>query len=367
MPTMAKGFSLEINPWVYLAQYTSQNTWKETYLEKEHRTPAEEAKLPEEERAVLLARRNSFPELPLVNYTTQYGLGCFEGLKAFPQKAGGLAIFRPDGNARRMASSMKGLMMPEFPPESFVRAVREVVKRNLKLGFAPVYDPAWEKDDFVAGHSVYIRPFSYAEGGIGVNLSHNPWVVIVTSDVGSYFRPGNAKAVTTARIRATQGGTGWIKAASNYVISALAKKEAEAQGYMECMFLDACDHRYFEEGSSCNLFFLLKNGTLVTPSLEDTILPGITRMSVIELAREMGVKVEERRIPVEEVLSDGREVFATGTAAGVGYIESITHEGREVVFNNRRIGELAARLLKTLKGIQYGVLEDRRGWMVAVR
>jgi branched-chain amino acid aminotransferase len=265
-----------------------------------------------------------------------------------------------------MAASMKGLMMPVYAPEMFVRAVREVVKRNLSLGFAPTYDPSWQKENFVAGHSVYIRPFTYTEGGIGVNLSHHPWVVIVTSTVGSYFRPGNAKAVTTTRIRATPGGTGWIKAASNYVISALAKKEAEAQGYMECMFLDACDHRYFEEGSSCNMFFLLKNGTLVTPSLEDTILPGITRASVIELARELGVKVEERRIAVEEVLADAREVFATGTAAGVGYIESITHEGREVVFNNRRIGELAEKLLKTLKSIQYGVNEDRRGWMVAL-
>ena len=363
---MAKGFTLEINPWVYLAQYTPENTWTEKYIEKEHLTPAAEERLPEAERAALLARRNSFPELPLVNYTTQYGLGCFEGLKAFPQKSGGLKIFRPDGNARRMAASMKGLMMPVFPPEMFVRAVREVVKRNLQLGFAPTYDRAWEKENFVAGHSVYIRPFTYAEGGIGVNLSHNPWVVIVTSTVGSYFRPGNAKAVTTSRIRATQGGTGWIKAASNYVISALAKKEAESQGYMECMFLDACEHRYFEEGSSCNLFFLLKNGTLVTPSLEDTILPGITRASIIELARDMGVKVEERRISVEEVLSDAREVFASGTAAGVGPLESITHEGREVVFNNRKVGELSQKLLRTLKGIQYGLSEDRRGWMVAL-
>jgi branched-chain amino acid aminotransferase len=191
-------------------------------------------------------------------------------------------------------------------------------------------------------------------------------VVFVTSEVGSYFRPGNTKAITTSRIRATQGGTGWIKAASNYVISALAKKEAEAQGYMECMFLDGCEHRYFEEGSSCNLFFLLANGTLVTPSLEDTILPGITRASIIELARDMGVKVEERRISVEEVMSEAREVFASGTAAGVGPIESLTHEGREVVFNNRQVGELSQKLLKTLKGIQYGLAEDKRGWMAAL-
>ena len=172
---------------------------------------------------------------------------------------------------------MKGLIMPPFPRSCSCARCGDVVKRNLQLGFAPSYDPAWEKDNFVAGHSVYIRPFTYAEGGIGVNLCASPWVVIVTSDVGSYFRPGNSKAITTTRIRATPGGTGWIKADSNYVTSALAKKEAEAPGYMECMFLDAREHRYFEEGSSCNIFFVLKDGTLVTPRLEDTILPGITR------------------------------------------------------------------------------------------
>jgi branched-chain amino acid aminotransferase len=361
----AKGFTLEINPWVYLAKHTPEDAWAERYIEKEHLSPQEEEALPDEERAALLARRNSFAELPLVNYTTQYGLGTFEGLKAFPQKDGGLKLFRPDGNARRMFNSMKGLHMPPFPQEMFMQAVRGVVRRNHELGFGPKYDPAWEKDSFVAGHSVYIRPFTYTEGGIGVNLCNHPWVVVVTTQVGSYFRPGNCKAITTARIRATQGGTGWIKAASNYVISALAKKEAEAQGYMECMFLDCREQKYFEEGSSCNLFFLLKSGVLATPSLEDTILPGVTRMSVLELARDHGVKTEERRISLEEVFSEAKEVFATGTAAGVSYIESITHQGREVVFNRRKMGELATYLLKMLKGIQYGTIEDRHGWMFA--
>ena len=150
-----------------------------------------------------------------------------------------------------------------------------------------------------------------------MNLCASPWVVIVATGVGSYFKPGTSKAVTTGRARATPGGTGWIKAASNYVISALAKKEAEKQGYMECIFLDSCEHRYVEEGSSCNLFFMLKSGVLVTPALQDTILPGITRDTVIQLARDRGIKVEERRVAIEEVLSEAREVFASGTAAGV--------------------------------------------------
>ncbi len=137
-----------------------------------------------------------------------------------------------------------------------------------------MYDPEWAADDFVRGSAVYIRPFTFAEPGIGVGISRLPWVIIVTTPVGSYFKPGNSKAVTTKRVRANPGGTGWIKADSNYVTSALAKKEAETAGYMEAVFLDAKEHSYFEEGSSCNIFFVMKDGALVTPSLEDTILPG---------------------------------------------------------------------------------------------
>jgi len=363
---MAKGFTLEIYPWVYLAQYGADVKWVEQYIEKEHLSPEEEAALPEEQRRELLAKRNSFPELPLVNYTTQYGLGCFEGLKAFPQKNGSLKIFRPEGNAKRMARSMKGLHMPAYPEDLFLAAVREVVKRNQAIGFAPAYDSAWESEHFVSGHSVYIRPFSYTEGGIGVNLSEHPWVAIVTTPVGSYFKPGAARAVTTGRIRAHRGGTGWIKCASNYVTSALAKKEAESRGFAEAVFLDAEEQTYFEEGSSCNLFFRLKNGTLVTPSLEDTILPGITRQSILQIAKDGGLKAEERRISVEEVFSEAVEFFASGTAAGVTYFESLTHQEKTVVFGDGKIGEFSAHALKTLKGIQYGLIEDTYGWMVQV-
>jgi branched-chain amino acid aminotransferase len=363
---MAKGFTLEIYPWVYVAEYGADDKWKERYIEKEHLSPKEEEALPDDKQRELLRKRNSFPELPLVNYTTQYGLGCFEGLKAFPQKNGTLKIFRPDGNARRMHNSMKGLHMPPYPEELFLKAVREVVKRNQDLGFTPSYDPAWEKENFSAGHSVYIRPFSYTEGGIGVNLSDHPYVVIITTPVGAYFKPGKSRAVTTPRVRAHPGGTGWIKCASNYVTSALAKKEAERQGFMEAVFLDAEEGKYFEEGSSCNLFFLLKNGTLVTPSLEDTILPGITRLSVLQIATDYGLKTEERRISVEEVFSDAVEFFASGTAAGVTYFESLTHKGKEVVFGDGKMGEFSTHALKRLKGIQYGLIEDKYDWMVPV-
>ena len=361
---MAKGFSLEMCPWVYRAQYHEGGSWSEEYVEKPHRTPAEEKRLSDTERTKLLLARNSFPDLPLVNYTTQYGMGCFEGLKAFPQTDGSLKLFRPDQNGRRFESSMKGLRMPGFPPEKFTEAVRRVSGRNKALGFVPSYDPAWAKDDFVAGHSLYLRPFTYAEPGIGVGISRQPWVIVIATPVGTYFKPSTSRAVTSRRVRANPGGTGWIKADSNYVTSALAKREAEDAGYAEAIFLDAKEHRYFEEGSSSNIFFVLRGTVLVTPSLEDTILPGITRATVIQLAREHGVRTEERRVTVEEVFADGVECFVSGTAAGVTFFESLTHEGRTKVFGDGRMGEVSRYLLKTLKGIQYGAIRDAHGWMM---
>lgn len=358
-------FSLNTYPIAYRAKYTP-SSWVEEWMEKPHRTPAEEAKMSETERDELAASRNHYDDMPLVNFTTQYGLGCFEGLKALPQKDGGLAIFRPDRNAARFAKSMEGLLMPGFPEKLFVAACVETVRRNASLGFRPAYNAAWEKDSFMSADSVYIRPFTYAEGGIGVAPSHTPWVLVITTPVSAYFSAGSSAAVTTERIRATPHGTGWIKAASNYVISTLAKKEANAAGFMECVFLDAKEGKYLEEGSSCNIFVRLKSGELVTPALGDTILPGITRSSVIELARDRGVKVTERKISIEEALSDGAECFVTGTAAGVTPIESLTHSGKKAVFNGGKVGELSAELRDVLKGIQYGTLPDTKGWMVRI-
>jgi len=363
---MPKGFTLSILPWVYTAKYRENGSWDESYIEKSHKTPKEEDSMEELELAALRGQRNSFPELPLVNYTTQYGLGCFEGLKAFPQQDGSLKLFRPDANARRMADSMKGLLMPPFPEGTFVEAVKEVVRKNKELGFTVQYDPEWEKNDFTGGHAVYIRPFSYAEPGVGLGTSNYPWVVIVTTPVGAYFKPGSKAAVTTDKVRATPNGTGWIKCDANYVIPILAKKEAESAGYMEAIFLDSVERKYVEEGSSCNIFFLMKDGTLTTPALEDTILPGINRDSVLTIARDMGIPVEERKITIDEVLDNAKECFVTGTAAGVAYIESITHNGGTTVFNNRKEGDTTKALHKTLKGIQYGAVKDTYGWLFPI-
>lgn len=363
---MAASFTLAVHPWSYQAKYGTDGKWTEEFVEKPHLTAEEEDNLDAAARDRLLTQRNSFPELPLINYTTQYGLGCFEGLKAMPQKDGSLKVFRPDENAARMKRSMEGLRMPGFPVDMFVNAAVELVRRNRDMGYTPSYNPAWEKTNFADGHAVYLRPFSYAEPGIGLGVSSYPWVVIAATNVGSYFDPeSNSKAIVTDKLRATPGGTGWIKCNANYVQPILTKKQANEDGYMEAIFLDMT-HTYVEEGSSCNIFFLMEDGTLVTPTLGDTILPGINRKSVLQLAADMGVPTEERAVPMAEVMDRAKECFVTGTAAGVSYIESVTWGETELVFNDRAIGELTEQLAVTLKGIQYGLVEDRHGWLFEV-
>jgi len=358
-------FTLSIYPWVYVGKYN--NSWTGDFIEQEHLSPDEEAALSPAEQDALHEKRNSFPDLPLVNYTSQYGLGCFEGVKAFPQKNGGLKVFRPGENSSRMARSMEGLGMPGVDEDLCTNAILGTVAKNAELGFTVKYDPQWEKDSFLSAGSIYIRPFTWSEAGIGISLSKKPWLVVINTAVSAYFSGDNYDAVTTDMIRATPKGTGWIKCDANYVIPALAKTKATQGGYMEAIFLDAAEKKYVEEGSSCNFFCLMKDGTLVTPALGDTILPGITRKSIIELARDRGITVEERKLALDEVLSQGAECFVTGTAAGITPITSLTHEEKKYTFGKGTPGETSMSMLKELKGIQYGVLEDRFSWMVEAR
>ncbi|MCL1993430.1 MAG: branched-chain-amino-acid transaminase [Spirochaetes bacterium] len=358
-------FTLNSFPVVYKAKFENDG-WKGEFVEKPHKTPQEEAQMPGAEREALVESRNFYSDLPLVNYSTQYGNSCFEGLKAFPQKDGGLAIFRPEQNAARFARSMKGLYMPAFPEGDFVQAVAETVKKNAALGFCVGYDAQWEKDSFASALSVYIRPFTFSEAGFTPEVSREPWVFVVTMPMSAYFSSENANAVVTDRIRATPKGTGWIKTASNYVISTLAKHEARQQGFTECIFLDAANRRFVEEGSSCNIFFYLKSGELVSPALGDTVLPGITRASIVELARDRGINVCEREISIEEALGETAECFVCGTAAGVTPIGSLSHNGKKTAFNDGKTGDVTAQVRDTLKGIQYGTVPDAKGWMLKV-
>lgn len=360
---MAKS-NFKFNPYPYrFISSFKDDVWHSSMEVLEHRGKEVEATLSEEELNAILKKRNE-SLLPLVNYTTQYGLGCFEGLKAYPQGDGSYALFRIDANAQRFYNSMQGLHMPPFPTETFISAITELLQKSIALGYKPLYNPEWEKNNFASATSIYIRPFSYAEGGIGVNCSSHPSVIIVATEVGSYFDiQGIPSIVVSDKIRATPNGTGWIKAASNYVISALAKNDAITRGCTECLFLDSQHRSFVEECSSCNIFFILENGTVVTPHLGDTILPGITRDSVITLLKEKHIPVEERAISIDEVFDSAKECFATGTAVGVNYFGALVHNNKKKIFGDGSMGETTQYLLSTLKKIQYGLIPDSHHWM----
>ena len=361
---MGKAFNLTLYPWMYVADYAGDGKWEEEYIEKEHGDAAGEAELGAREAARVYRERNSIARLPLVNFTTQYGYGCFEGVKAFPHPDGALYLFRGDENAGRMHRSMRGLEMPALSGEKILGAIAGVVQRNYESGYYARYQKEWEANDFLGGWSVYIRPFTYSESGIGLQRTTAPSVVVVATPVGSYLDPAKPlTAVTTDMVRATPNGTGWIKCTANYVVPILAKERVERAGYAEPIFLDCREQKYVEECASCNIFFYLRDNTLVTPELNDRILPGITRKSVIELARDAGVTVEERPISIAEAMSETKECFVTGTAVGVSQITAIDHGSASVVFNDHKIGTLTRELRDTLKGIQYGLVEDRRGWL----
>ena len=365
---MGSAFRLLLYPWIYVANHTAEGAWDEQFIEKNHGTAADEAALGVEEREILSRERNNDPHLPLVNFTTQYGYGCFEGVKAFPQPSGDVCFFRVDQNAKRMYNSCAGLRMPLFPEQTFIDAACELVSKNRDLGYAPQFQPQWIEEKYLNGEAVYVRPFTYSEPGIGLEMTRHPSVVIVSTTVGSYLDLNNPlTAITTDMIRATPNGTGWMKCTSNYVIPILARDEVRKRGYAEPIFLDSVNHEFIEECASCNIFFKLKSGALVTPALNGCILPGITRASVIDLARDAGVTVEERPISIYEALSEADECFVTGTAVGVSQLTAITHGDKTTTMNGGGIGELTLHLRDTLKGIQYGAIEDRKGWMMKLR
>ena len=352
---------------MYIAKYIPDDRWEERYIEKNHSSASEEEHLGIEEQRMLSQERNTDPHYPLVNFATQYGFACFEGVKAYPHANGGLYLFRPEKNAERMARSMVGLNMPVFPANKFKIAICEFLKRNFILGYTPSFEPQWKAEKFLNGKSVYIRPFTYSESGIGLQLTHKPTIVMTATTVGSYLDSDvPLRAITTKRVRATQHGTGSIKCSANYVIPILAKNEVQKQGYAEPIFLDCREQKYIEECASCNIFFYLKDNRLVTPDLNDRILPGVTRMSVIDLARENGVTVEERPITISEALENSKECFITGTAVGISHLTSITHNGKESIFNKGKVGFLTESLRDSLKGIQYGEVTEKHNWMLKI-
>ncbi len=288
-----------------------------------------------------------------------YAQETFEGLKAYRDPQGNITLFRPEMNARRMINSNKRICMAELPEEMFVEAVEAIVK----------YEQDWiptAKDT-----SLYIRPFMFAsEAGVGVHPTKTYKFVIILSPEGNYYPEGVNPVkiwVEDEYVRAVKGGTGFTKCGGNYAASIAAQVKAEAHGYTQVLWLDGVHRKYVEEVGTMNVMFLIDD-TIVTAPLEGSVLPGVTRDSIIHILKDWGYKVEERELSIDELMEAGRngkltEAFGTGTAAVISPVGQLYYKGEEVVINNFKTGELTQKLYDTLTGIQWGRLEDKYGWV----
>ncbi|PJA15074.1 MAG: branched chain amino acid aminotransferase [Elusimicrobia bacterium CG_4_10_14_0_2_um_filter_63_34] len=284
-----------------------------------------------------------------------YGLSVFEGLKAERTEDGRILVFRVDRNAWRFGHSANQLAMPPFPEQRFIEAALEIVLRNER--FVP---PAGKG-------TLYLRPILFAdEPQLGLRTARRYRVLIYACPVGGYFSAGDKglRLRVLEQGRVAPGGTGSAKAAGNYAGSLNRRQSWHAQGYDDVLFLDAHEVRFVTETTGSNVFARLKDGTIVTPPLDDQILPGITRESVIRIAREvLGFKVEERPLSIDEVISDAAEVFCTGTAWTVRSVGEIQRREASHAFEKPKAAPV---LLEALRGIQSGKRPDPFGWTRAV-
>lgn len=291
-----------------------------------------------------------------------YSQEMFEGLKAYKSKDEKVLLFRPDMNAKRANKTSNRLCIPEILEEDFVQAVKAIVKQ----------DKAWIPTK--TGTSLYIRPFIIGiDSYLGVRPSDNYIFAIILSPVGPYYPEGINPVkiwVEDEYVRAIQGGTGETKAGGNYVGAFKAQEIAAEKGYSQVLWLDGKEREYIEEVGAMNIFFKI-NGTVVTPKLNGSILPGVTRDSVIALCKEWNVPVEERQISISEIAKaseDGslEEVFGTGTAAVISPVGELHWKTTDMIINNGEIGDLSGKLYNAITGIQLGYEEDEFGWTVQV-
>ena len=289
----------------------------------------------------------------------QYAQTVFEGMKAYTTEKGQIVVFRPDLNAERMVNSAKRLEMPPFPQDRFVDAVKQVVKANE--GYVPPYG---------SGATLYIRPYMFgSDAVIGVKPANEYQFRIFCTPVGPYFK-GGAKPITI-RVsdydRAAPNGTGHIKAGLNYAMSLHAIVEAHEQGYAENMYLDSATRTKVEETGGANFLFVTKDGKVVTPK-SSTILPSITRRSLVYVAKEyLGLEVEERPVYSDEV-KDFAECGLCGTAAVISPVGKIVDHGKEICFPSgmEKMGPVIQKLYDTLTGIQMGRIQAPEGWLKVI-
>ena len=292
-----------------------------------------------------------------------YGQAIFEGLKAYRHTDGSITAFRPEQNAKRMNNSAHRMAMPELPEEIFLEAVRQLV--DIDRAWVP--EPGGEA-------SLYLRPFMIGtEKTLGVKPSSSYTFYVIASPAGAYFS-GGVKPVSVwiseDYVRAAPGGTGDAKFAGNYAASLLAQQQAAAKGCDQVVWLDACERKYIEEMGGMNLMFVEgtgENAKIITPELSGSLLPGITRKSLLEVAEDLGYATEERKITVDEWRSgaeDGTisEAMACGTAAVITPVGTVKSNEGEFTVNGNEAGEVTMVLRERLRGIQTGDVEDTHGW-----
>ncbi|MBQ8538327.1 MAG: branched-chain amino acid aminotransferase [Ruminococcus sp.] len=289
-----------------------------------------------------------------------YGSEIFEGLKAYRRADGKVQLFRPIENIRRMNRSAERLCLPEIPEEDALEALLKFVE--VEQDWTPSSD----------GTSLYLRPFLFGnDESLGVHAVANATFVIIASPVGSYYPEGINPVkimIEDEDVRAVKGGTGYAKCGGNYAASNRAGERAAQQGYSQVLWLDGVHRKYIEEVGAMNVMFKI-DGEVVTPMLSGSILPGITRMSCLEVLRSEGYNVSERLLSIdelEEAMENGKleEAWGCGTAAVISPIGELCYKGKKHTVNNGEIGETTQHLYDTLTGIQWGKVEDKFGWVV---
>ncbi|MBA3014841.1 MAG: branched-chain amino acid aminotransferase [Proteobacteria bacterium] len=289
-----------------------------------------------------------------------YGQSIFEGMKAYRGRKDRIFLFRPQDNLRRMNVSASRMCMPEIDTDQVLAAMKELIR----------LDQDWVPR--LPGSTLYVRPTMIAtEAALGVRPSREYLFFIILSPVGAYYPEGFNPVkiyVSDTYVRAVRGGVGAVKTAGNYAASIKAAMEAQALGYTQVLWLDAVERRYVEEVGTMNIFFKI-NGQLITPPLSGSILPGITRDSVLQLAKDWGLNVLERQISIDEVVAANdagelEEVFGTGTAAVISPVGSLYYRGQTISLNQGQTGELSQKMFDSLQGIQYGHCPDSHGWVV---
>lgn len=292
-----------------------------------------------------------------------YGQEVFEGLKAYRTDDGRILLFRPDRNMARLNSSNERLCIPAIDEAFAVEAIKKLV--SVDQDWIPTAE----------GTSLYIRPFIFAtEPQVGVHPAQELLFAIILSPVGAYYPEGLNPVkiyVEDKYVRAVRGGMGYTKTGGNYAASLKAQDEAEKVGYTQVLWLDGVERKYIEEVGTMNVFFVIDD-EIITPELQGSILPGVTRMSCIELLKNQGYKVSERRLSIDEVAraaDEGRlrEAFGSGTAAVISPIGELKWDDKVMTINNGEIGAISQHLYDTLTGIQWGKLPDPYGWTVEVK